>query len=67
MEQINLNKNVTIEFTPEQIGYVLNVLREQPYKHSVDLIALIQQTVIEQVKEKPVINQNGIKPTEVLK
>lgn len=61
MEQINLNKNITIEFTPEQIGYILNVLREQPYKHSVDVITLIQQQVISQVKPQSV---NGIKQAE---
>lgn len=53
MEQINLNKNVKIEFTPEQIGIVLAVLRKQSYEQVVDVITSIQGQVIEQAREKP--------------
>lgn len=52
MEQINLTKPVTIEFTPEQIGLILNIIREQPYKLVADVIAAIQSQVVEQVSKK---------------
>lgn len=54
MEQINLNKNVVVEFTPEQIGFLLTVLRKQQYDQVVNIIASMEVQVMKQAREQQV-------------
>ncbi len=49
MEQIKLEKNVLLEFKPEQIALIINVLREQPYKLVIELLNSIETQIIKQM------------------
>lgn len=48
-QQINLNKNVTIEFTPQQISIVFAVLKKQTYEQVCDVIGSIESQILKQV------------------
>lgn len=60
MEQLTLDENVKIEFTPEQIGYVLNVLRKQQYDQVAAIIASVEKQVLARARQKQItLPSNG--------
>lgn len=50
-QQINLDKNVTIEFTPAQLSVVVSQLQKGSFEMVAGVIGSIEQQVIKQVQE----------------
>ena len=50
-QQINLDKNVTIEFTPQQLTTVISFLNKGAYEQVAGIIATIEKQVIEQLQK----------------
>lgn len=50
--ELSLNKNVTIELTPQQIQVVLIQLRKGAFEIVAPVIAEIEKQILEQLKEK---------------
>lgn len=60
MEQLTLDENVKIEFTPDQIGYVLNVLRKQQYDQVASIISSVEKQVLSQARQRQItVPSNG--------
>lgn len=60
MEQLTLDENVKIEFTPDQIGYVITVLRKQQYDQVAGIIASVEKQVMAQARQKQItVPSNG--------
>jgi hypothetical protein len=63
MQNINIDKNVSIEFTPDQIGIIFAVLKKQQYDQVADLINSIHGQIVKQMtndRPKELTSENGI-------
>lgn len=49
-QQINLTKNVNIEFTPQQLQIIIAYLQKGSYDQVVTIISSIEQQVIKQLE-----------------
>jgi hypothetical protein len=71
MERINITKPVTLTFTPDQLGVVLESLRQQPYNFVFSTIHAIEAQITDHAKGgKKGSDDNGeamVMPSERLK